>query len=55
MTKKSASPNGKWANRIVGAGEEQPDQLLANPANFRIGEHPSDFRKLLDGADNLLI
>jgi hypothetical protein len=22
-----------WRNRIVGSGEERPDQLLANPAN----------------------
>jgi hypothetical protein len=27
-----------WRNRIVGSGEEPPDQLLANPANWRI--HP---------------
>lgn len=27
-----------WRNRIVGEGEEAPDQLLANPANWRI--HP---------------
>lgn len=27
-----------WRNRITGHGEEAPDQLLANPANFRI--HP---------------
>lgn len=27
-----------WQNRIVGAGEEAPDQLLAHPANWRI--HP---------------
>jgi len=28
----------QWANRIVGTGEEPPDQLLANPKNWRI--HP---------------
>lgn len=28
----------KWKNRIVGHGEEAPDQLLANPNNWRI--HP---------------
>lgn len=28
----------KWRNRIVGYGEEQPEQLLANPRNFRV--HP---------------
>ena len=27
-----------WRSRIVGHGEENPDQLLANPANWRI--HP---------------
>ena len=27
-----------WANRIVGSGEEAPDQLLANPANWRAHE-----------------
>ncbi len=28
-----------WRNRIVGTGEEAPDQLLANPRNWRI--HPA--------------
>ena len=27
-----------WVNRIVGTGEEAPDQLLANPRNWRV--HP---------------
>jgi hypothetical protein len=27
-----------WQNRIVGSGEEAPDQLMANPKNWRI--HP---------------
>jgi hypothetical protein len=27
-----------WRNRIVGEGTEQPDQLLANPQNWRV--HP---------------
>lgn len=27
-----------WKNRIVGSGEEVPDQLMANPKNWRI--HP---------------
>lgn len=26
----------RWRNRIVGEGEEVPDQLLANPRNWRI-------------------
>jgi len=30
--------NGQWQNRISGHGEEAPDQLLANPRNWRI--HP---------------
>lgn len=29
-----------WRSRIVGEGEEAPDQLLANPANWRI--HPTE-------------
>lgn len=29
----------RWKNRIVGSGTEAPDQLLANPRNFRI--HPA--------------
>ncbi len=29
-----------WQNRIIGHGEEAPDQLLANPWNFR--RHPKD-------------
>jgi ParB-like chromosome segregation protein Spo0J len=29
----SAAP--AWANRIIGHGEEAPDQLLANPSNWR--------------------
>lgn len=33
------SPKGPmWKNRIVGHGRERPDQLLANPLNWRI--HP---------------
>ena len=28
----------RWRNRIIGVGTEAPDQLLANPKNFRI--HP---------------
>jgi hypothetical protein len=33
-----ASATGPWANRIVGHGEEAPDGILANPANWRL--HP---------------
>lgn len=37
----------QWANRIVGYGEEKPDQLLANPYNFRV--HPQEQQKALEG------
>lgn len=36
-----------WRNRIVGHGEEQPDQLLANPRNWRI--HPKAQQDALAG------
>jgi ParB-like chromosome segregation protein Spo0J len=29
-----------WENRIVGSGEERPDNLLANPKNWRIHGKP---------------
>lgn len=35
-------------NRIVGSGEEAPDQLLANPANWRV--HPREQQAALEGA-----
>jgi hypothetical protein len=38
----------KWKNRIVGSGEEPPDQLLANVSNWR--RHPASQRKALRGA-----
>ena len=38
---------GTWRNRIVGYGEEQPEQLLANPRNFRI--HPKGQQDALLG------
>lgn len=37
-----------WRNRIVGSGDEAPDQLLANPANWRI--HPKAQQDALAGA-----
>ena len=40
-----ASP---WRNRIVGTGEEAPDQLLANPRNWRT--HPAPQRDALRGS-----
>lgn len=36
-----------WQNRIVGHGEEAPDQLLANPANWRL--HPKAQQDALAG------
>jgi hypothetical protein len=36
--KQDPAVSGAWKNRIVGQGEVQPDQLLANPKNWRI--HP---------------
>ena len=43
-----AAPPAGWRNRIVGSGEEAPDQLLANPANWRI--HPKAQQDALAGA-----
>ena len=37
-----------WRNRIVGHGAEAPDQLLANPRNWRV--HPKDQQRALAGA-----
>lgn len=37
-----------WRNRITGSGEEAPDQLLANPANWRT--HPGPQRDALRGS-----
>src|ERR1700730_8835436 len=37
----------KWRNRIVGHGEEDPTQLLANPKNWRI--HPKAQQDALAG------
>lgn len=36
-----------WRSRIVGTGEEPPDQLLANPGNWRI--HPRAQQEALAG------
>lgn len=42
----------KWINRIVGHDEVAPDQLLANPLNYRI--HPAQQQSALSGSlDNL--
>jgi hypothetical protein len=39
-----------WQNRIIGEGEESPDQLLANPANWRV--HPKHQQDALAGVLN---
>lgn len=44
----ATAPAAGWRNRITGAGEEAPDQLLANPANWRI--HPKAQQDALAGA-----
>ncbi len=36
--KSDTAPYPAWRNRIVGHGDEAPDQLLANPRNWRV--HP---------------
>lgn len=40
-------PTSPWRNRIVGYGEEEPEQLLANPKNWRV--HPQAQQKALGG------
>jgi DNA modification methylase len=45
---RATAPSTPWHNRIVGSGEEAPDQLLANPANWRI--HPKAQQDALAGA-----
>ena len=47
MTAKTA-PITPLRNRIVGTGEEAPDQLLANPKNWRL--HPARQRDALRGS-----
>ena len=37
----------RWSNRIVGTGELDPEQILANEANWRI--HPAAQRAALRG------
>lgn len=46
--KKTQKPDQpRWRNRIVGHGEESPEQLLANPSNWRV--HPQFQGKALTG------
>jgi len=47
LRKPSQTPSGPWRSRIVGYGEESPDQLLANPFNFRV--HTALQEKALGG------
>ena len=47
MKKNSESTSGQWRNRIVGYSEEEPDQLLASPYNWRI--HPKNQQDALSG------
>ncbi len=47
-TRVAAAPTAAWRNRITGSGEEAPEQLLANPANWRI--HPKPQQDALAGA-----
>ena len=47
-TRAAVTPTASWRNRITGTGEEAPDQLLANPANWRI--HPKAQQDALAGA-----
>src|SRR5450759_4699852 len=49
MTTKQA-PTVPWRSRIVGSGEEAPDQLVANPLNWRT--HPGPQRDALRGSLN---
>lgn len=54
MTKATGATAQKspWRNRIVGQGEEVPDQLLANPLNARIHPGPQQ-QALSDALDDL--
>lgn len=45
---RAETKNDPWRSRITGHGEEDPTQLLANPANWRT--HPNRQRDALRGA-----
>ncbi len=47
-SKSSGGAVGRWRNRIVDHGLEDPEQLLANPGNWRI--HPKAQQDALAGA-----
>lgn len=42
-----AATRPEWRNRIVGEGEEAPDQILGNPQNFRV--HPAHQQEAMAG------
>lgn len=44
----TATPGTVWRNRIVGTGEVDPSELVANPANWR--QHPMQQREALADA-----
>lgn len=44
------APAPKWQHRIVGEGTENPEQILANPMNFR--NHPAHQKQALRGVLN---
>src|SRR5689334_15504725 len=44
---KTAANSTEWRNRIVGYADVPPDQLLANPRNFR--RHPKPQQDALSG------
>ena len=46
--RRALAPTAPWRSRITGSGEEAPDQLLANPSNWRI--HPKAQQDALAGA-----
>jgi len=46
-TSPAQEPIRKWRNRIVGTGEEDAEQLLANPKNWRV--HPKNQQDALQG------
>lgn len=43
-------PQKQWENRIVGSGSEDPNQILANPFNFR--KHPKHQQDAMTGVLN---
>jgi hypothetical protein len=46
-SKKQQQPSGVWVNNIVGHGEEDPQQLLAHPFNWRV--HPKNQQDVVSG------